>query len=289
MEQTGISIIQTGAITASTAGKSKSVGIPFNPSSSIQTATKKFKIPWLSNLMREDASGWKTLCIAVSEAIGTAILVFVGCTGCIGSLGVHPNVMQISLAFGLGAMIAIQCIGHISGAHINPSITVAALILGKVSLPMTFLYICSQCIGGLIGFGLIRVITPVQLMYTAQGAGDTFCMTDIHADLTTLQGAMTEVLATGLLVFFACGLWDCRNAANTDSAPMRVGFCITVLCLIFIPYTGCSLNPARTLGPAIWNGYWTNHWVFWIGPIGGAIVSSLLYRCLFLCKTTESE
>lgn len=58
--------------------------------------------------MREDASGWKTLCIAVSEAIGTAILVFVGCTGCIGSLGVHPSVMQISLAFGLGAMIAIQ-------------------------------------------------------------------------------------------------------------------------------------------------------------------------------------
>lgn len=58
--------------------------------------------------MREDASGWKTLCIAVSEAIGTAILVFVGCTGCIGSLGVHPNLMQISLAFGLGAMIAIQ-------------------------------------------------------------------------------------------------------------------------------------------------------------------------------------
>ncbi|XP_043602535.1 aquaporin AQPAe.a-like isoform X2 [Bombus pyrosoma] len=241
MEQTGISIIQTSAITASTAGKSKSVGIPFNPSSSIQTATKKFKIPWLSNLMREDASGWKTLCIAVSEAIGTAILVFVGCTGCIGSLGVHPNVMQISLAFGLGAMIAIQ------------------------------------------------VITPVQLMYTAQGAGDSFCMTDIHTDLTTLQGAMAEVLATGLLVFFACGLWDCRNAANTDSAPMRLGFCITVLCLIFIPYTGCSLNPARTLGPAIWNGYWTNHWVFWIGPIGGAIVSSLLYRCLFLCKTTESE
>lgn len=135
----------------------------------------------------------------------------------------------------------------------------------------------------------LQVITPVQLMYTAQGAGDSFCMTDIHTDLTTLQGAMAEVLATGLLVFFACGLWDCRNAANTDSAPMRLGFCITVLCLIFIPYTGCSLNPARTLGPAIWNGYWTNHWVFWIGPIGGAIVSSLLYRCLFLCKTTESE
>lgn len=135
----------------------------------------------------------------------------------------------------------------------------------------------------------LQVITPVQLMYTAQGAEDSFCMTDIHTDLTTLQGAMAEVLATGLLVFFACGLWDCRNAANTDSAPIRLGFCITVLCLIFIPYTGCSLNPARTLGPAIWNGYWTNHWVFWIGPIGGAIVSSLLYRCLFLCKTTESE
>ncbi|XP_054006937.1 aquaporin AQPcic-like [Hylaeus anthracinus] len=288
MEQSGVSIITSNGVTENSVGKSRSIGITLRSSSSIQAAKEKLKSPWLSNLMSENASGWDTLMIGLAEVIGTAILVFIGCTGCIGSMGFTPTVVQISLTFGLAVMIAIQCIGHISGAHINPAITLAALILGKKSLPMSVLYIAAQCFGSLIGYGLLKAMTPVELMYaTTLDDADSFCMTEIHKGLSPLQGFVAETIATAILVFFACGLWDHRNSSNTDSAPIRFGLCVTVLCFVFIPYTGCSLNPARTLGPAIWNGYWSHHWIFWLAPFSGAVIASLLYRCLFLPKRSQ--
>lgn len=291
MEQGGVSVIPISTITDNSVGKSKNIaGIAQRSSSTIQAAKEKLKSPWLSNLMKEDATGWETLTLTLAEVIGTAILVFIGCTGSIGSLGINPSVLQVSLTFGLAVMVAIQCVGHVSGAYINPSITVAALILGKKSLPMCLLYIGAQCLGGLIGYGLLRVITPLELMYTTpETDSSSFCMTDVHVNLTSFQGVMSEFIATGILIFFTCGLWDCRNSKNTDSVPIRFGLCITMLCLVFIPFTGCSLNPARTLGPAVWNGYWINHWVYWLGPIGGAIVAALLYRCLFVCNRAQND
>ncbi|XP_043263262.1 aquaporin AQPcic-like [Colletes gigas] len=290
MEQSGISIITSNGATENSVGKSRSIGITLRTSSSIQAAKKKLKSSWLSSLIAEDATGWDTLIIGLAEMIGTAILVFIGCTGCIGSLNVVPSIFQISLTFGLAVMIAIQCIGHISGAHINPAITVAALILGKKSLPMAVLYIAAQCLGSLIGYSLLKAITPAELMFASTpDKANSFCMTEINEKLSVPQGFMAEMIGTGILVFFACGLWDHRNASNTDSVPMRFGFCVTVLCIIFIPYTGCSLNPARTLGPAVWNGYWSHHWIFWLAPITGALVASLLYRCLFLSNRGQSS
>lgn len=280
MEQTGISIIPTTTIADNTVGKSKSIGISLRPNS-LQAAKEKLKTPWLSNLLKEDATGWETLLFALAEMIGTAILVFIGCTGCIASLKLTPTVLQISLTFGLAVMIAIQSIGHISGAHINPSITIAAMILGKKSLPMTLIYIFAQCVGALLGYGLLKLITPEPLIYSAKDETSTFCVNLVHTDLSIFRGFMAEFIGTAILVLFACGVWDSRNARNTDSTSLRFGLCISVLCMIFIPYTGCSLNPARSLSPAIWNGSWENHWLFWVAPISGSIVASIIYRFLF--------
>ncbi|KAG7212269.1 hypothetical protein KM043_012598 [Ampulex compressa] len=218
MEQSGISIISPTGITESTVGKSKSIGITLRSSSSIQNAKEKLKAPWLQKLVKEDTTVWDSVLVALGEAIGTAILVFLGCTGCVGSMGVTPPIMQISLTFGFAVMIAIQCVGHISGAHINPAITVAALILGKKSLPMAALYIVAQCLGGLMGYGLLKVITPYDLLNNGSPEkAASFCMTDIHVDMSITQGFLAEVLATGILVFFACGVWDSRNERNSDS------------------------------------------------------------------------
>ncbi|XP_076651922.1 aquaporin AQPcic-like [Halictus rubicundus] len=283
MEQGGVSIITPTGITENSVGKSKTIGITFSSRPSLQAAKEKLKTPWLRNLMKEDATGWEILMSALAELVGTALLVFIGCTGCIGSLGVAPSVVQLSLTFGLAVLTAIQCVGHISGAHINPCITLAAMVLGTKSLPMTAVYILAQCIGALVGYGFLVLITPQELIYSSTpDTGASFCMTDVNANLSTMQGFTAEALATGILVLFACGIWDHRNSRNSDSVPIRFGLCITVLCIVFIPYTGCSLNPARTLGPAVWNGYWSNHWVFWLGPITGALVASLMYRLLFL-------
>ncbi|XP_017881501.1 aquaporin-like [Ceratina calcarata] len=289
MEQGGISIIPSSGMVDSTLEKSKSIGITVRTSTGFQAAKEKLKTPWLTNLMREDASGWETLTIAIAEVIGTGILVFLGCGGCIASLGIEPQTLQIAMTFGLAVMIAIQSVGHISGAHINPSITTAALILGKLSLPMTILYIGSQCVGSMLGFAIIKMMTPSELMWSKAGQTESFCVTVVSDKVALLNGVLAEIVATGILVFFACGLWDCRNAKNTDSVPIRFGFCIVALCLVFIPYSGCSLNPARSFGPALWTGNWKHHWVYWVGPLTGAIISSLLYRCLFNAKPEDCE
>lgn len=113
-------------------------------------------------------------------------------------------------------------------------------------------------------------------------------MTDVNHHLSSIDGLVAEALATGILAFFACSVWDSRNAKNTDSVGIRFGLCVTVLCLAFVPYTGCSMNPARTLAPAVWNRYWPNHWIYWLGPIAGAIIAASIYRCLFSVKNQEN-
>lgn len=291
MEQGGISIITPPGITENTVGKStKNIGLALRSNAGIRSAKEKLKTPWLRNIMKEEMPILETILVLLAEIIGTAILVFIGCMGCVGSMGVVPPIAQISLTFGFAVMIAIQSVGHISGAHINPSITVATLILGHKSLPMAGLYIFAQCLGAIFGYGMIKVITPTG--YLHGGDPDTtgsFCVTDVHPSMSVSQGLLAEIIATAILVFFACGLWDPRNEKNSDSVSIRFAFCITVLCFIFAPYTGCSLNPARSIAPAIWNGYWKNHWVFWVGPIFGAILATLLYRYIFWPNTKDNE
>lgn len=120
----------------------------------------------------------------------------------------------------------------------------------------------------------------------------TFCTTHMNEDykeLTVVHGLVTEALATGIFVFFACSIWDSRNAKNSDSVPIKFGLTITMLAFAFVPYSGCSLNPARSFGPAVWNNYWQDHWIYWLGPIGGSIIATLIYRCLFSPKRKNQE
>ncbi|XP_011633988.1 aquaporin AQPAe.a-like isoform X1 [Pogonomyrmex barbatus] len=287
MEQNGISIISPSD--ENSVRKSKSIGITFRSNGTILSMKEKLKAPWLKKT-EEDGTCWDKFLTILGELIGTAILIFLGCMACLGSmkpytLGIGPSTIQISFAFGLAVMVAIQCVGHISGAHLNPAVTVAAVILGKKTFLMAGYYIIAQCLGSLLGFGLLKAITPPHLVHGGDSETRNFCVTQINGNLGVGHGIAAEAFATGILAFFACGSWDSRNAKNTDSTALKFGLCVTVLCLAFIPHTGCSLNPARTFGPALWNMSWNAHWVYWLGPIGGAIISAVIYRCLFLSKT----
>lgn len=285
MEQNGISIISPPGVTETSAGKSKSIGITFRTNGAIQTAKERLKAPWLKKT--EEDSTWDKSLAVLGELIGTAILVFLGCVACLGSMkpytsGDGPSVIHISFAFGLAVMVAVQCVGHISGAHLNPAITIASVIVGKKCLIMAGFYVIAQCLGALLGFGLLKMITPPMLTHDGDASTiNRFCTNDINANLSVGHGIGAEALATGVFVFFACSIWDSRNAKNTDSVALRFGLCITVLCLAFIPHSGCSMNPARSFGPAVWNGYWNHHWIYWLGPIVGSIISASIYRCLF--------
>lgn len=135
------------------------------------------------------------------------------------------------------------------------------------------------------------MITPGNLVHAGDPSkSNSFCVTDIDESVLDIgRGIATEILATGIFAFFACGSWDSRNAKNSDSLALKFGLCITALCLAFIPHTGCSLNPARTFGPAVWTGHWDHHYIYWLGPIGGAVIAAVIYRWLFSPKTKDQD
>lgn len=116
-----------------------------------------------------------------------------------------------------------------------------------------------------------------------------FCVTDLHSELSAIQGLLLEGISTAILMLVACAVWDSRNVKNTDSVPIRFGLTVAALALAFGPYTGCSMNPARSLAPALWNNQWSHHWIYWFGPIGGALLSSFMYKTIFGLKNNTQD
>ncbi|XP_057318590.1 aquaporin AQPcic-like [Microplitis mediator] len=233
---------------------------------------------------------WDTFLSGMAELVGTAMLVFLGCGGCIGSLGVVPSHLQITLTFGLAVMIVIQCFGHISHAHVNPAMTVGSVVLGMKSISEATVYIVAQNLGGILGYGLLKLSTPTGLLSSGDPeAASTFCVTMVNPKVSGAQGFMVEMMATMTLMLIACAVWDRRNASNTDSTAIRFGLGVTCLATIFGPYTGCSMNPARSFAPAIWNNSWSGHWIYWFGPISGAAIAASLYRLVFGIKADSQD
>lgn len=126
-------------------------------------------------------------------------------------------------------------------------------------------------------------MTPRDKLLTAGkiDQDDMFCVTDLHPDLSAIQGLVVEGIATAVLMLVVCSVWDSRNEKNTDSVSIKFGLTVAVLATAVGPYTGCSMNPARSFGPALWNNQWRHHWVYWFGPIGGALIFSFMYRIIF--------
>lgn len=120
---------------------------------------------------------------------------------------------------------------------------------------------------------------------------DLFCVTDLHADLSAIQGLVLEGMATVVLMLVVSSVWDARNEKNSDSVPIKFGIAVTLLAITVGPFTGCSMNPARSFAPALWNNQWKHHWIYWFGPIGGALISSFMYRTIFGVsdKSVEEE
>ncbi|KAK0176339.1 hypothetical protein PV328_000484 [Microctonus aethiopoides] len=284
MEQGTISIVTPNSVTENANGKTKAT-ITL-PSASRITNAARIKAPRLKSLLQDECSAWELTKSGLAELIGTAMLVFLGCMGCVGSLGNQPALLQVSFVFGLTVMLILQSIGHISGGHINPAITIGAVVMGKKSLMAASVYIFAQCLGGVLGYGLLKIVTPQALLFGKDGPLTTssFCITDLHVDISIIQGLLGEIIATAILMFMTCAVWDARNEKNTDSVAIKFGLTISVLCLAIGPYTGCSLNPARSLAPAIWNNYWSHHWIYWFGPIGGSLLASVAYLSIFSPK-----
>lgn len=170
--------------------------------------------------------------IFLAELIGTGMLLFMGCAGCLGWAG-EKNELQMVLNFGLVIMIIIQIFGAVSGAHINPAITVTALIYKKVTAPMALVYVSAQLLGAFMGFGLLKVLTPSHIFASNEGSSG-HCMTMPHADVTIVQALAIEFIGTMVLLLILCSLWDPRNSHTHDSLSLRFGLAVSSLAFTIV-------------------------------------------------------
>jgi len=222
-------------------------------------------------------SAFDKICAILAEVIGTGLLVFIGCMSVCSFDAAGNPLLNIALAFGLAIMIGAQSVGHISGGHFNPAVSVAAMIYRVIDIPMGAAYIVAQLVGGTLAYGVLKIVMTDKM----QSGPDGVCVTKVNNDLTMAEGFLVEFLATGILIWVICGFWDPRNAKKTDSTPLKAGLTVAILVMVAGPFTGGSLNPARSFGPALWTGDWEDHWVYWVAPTLGGAVFSLLYKSVF--------
>ncbi|EEB15451.1 Aquaporin-4, putative [Pediculus humanus corporis] len=215
--------------------------------------------------------------------IGTATLVFLGCLGVCKGLGQPGDHMGVVLSFGLAVFIAVQITCNNSGSHVNPAVTVMSLFFKKLNFPMAAVYILGQLIGAVIGYGLLKAVNPSNLLHANGFEEYGVCTTVPHPEISAARALLAEFLFTSILLLVVCSAWDPRNS-HFESLSLKFGFTVFSLAYAGAAYSGCSMNPARSFGPAIWNQTWKDHWVYWVGPILAGLVWGFTYTRFFCPK-----
>ena len=215
----------------------------------------------------------------VAEFIGTFTLIFIGA----GSVVINPgNLVAVALAFGSVVVAFVYAYGHISGAHINPAVTLALLIAGEIKFTAAIGYWIVQFAGGILGAYALKGVLPVN--------GD-LGVTILATNVTPINGLIVEIILTFFLVNTIFNTAVNRKAGNF--AGLAIGLTLVFCILVGGPLTRASLNPARTLGPAIAAGaehaQWGNIWLYFVGPFIGAVLAALLYIGVLKDKGAETE
>jgi aquaporin Z len=216
----------------------------------------------------------------IAELIGTMVLVLFGC----GSAAIAGSVLGnlgIALAFGLSIVAMAYVIGDISGCHVNPAVSIGMWIDGRMETKDLIMYIVFQCIGAIIGIAILAVIinsAPSLGGYMATGLGQNGFGSASSVGLNVVGAIIVEIILTFVFVFTVLGVT--KKAENGAVAGIVIGLTLAFVHILGIPLTGTSVNPARSLAPALFLGGQALQqvWVFILAPIVGAVIASLLYK-----------
>ena len=223
----------------------------------------------------------------ILECIGTIVLVLFGC----GTAVITGDVVATSLAFGLAIVAMAHAIGPVSGCHINPAVSLAMLITGKLSKKDFVCYVLSQIIGGIIGAGILYAILKSSNLGVAN-LGTNGYAANSGVGLTLLSAILVEVILTFVFIYTILGVTNDKSKGNV--AGLVIGLTLAFVHLIGIKLTGTSVNPARSLGPALFAGgeALKQVWVFIVAPLLGSVLASVAYMTLNVEKekaTVEAE
>jgi aquaporin Z len=216
----------------------------------------------------------------VAEFVGTMVLVLLGCGSAV-LAGSAIGFVGISFAFGLAVVAMAYTIGGISGCHINPAISLAMLASGKLGVKDTIGYIGSQCIGAIAGSGILYVIALGKPGYSlASGLGQNGYDLASPANFSMTSAFVAEVVLT--LVFVLVVFGSTSDKAPKGFAGLSIGLGLVLVHLVGIPITGTSVNPARSLGPALIVGgtALSQLWLFLFAPIIGGLLAAGIWRLI---------
>jgi len=258
-------------------------------------------LPSLPKLIDYEEDQWPSVWRgAAAEFFATMIFIFIG-TGsvvaCKAELGFAnigvPSIILISLAHGFCIMVLVYAVGEVSGGHINPAVTWACLFTGKISVVRAIVYILVQLFGSIVGSSLLRSMLSQSII-----AGSGMGTHGLNSKLTVQQGFWAEVIFSFIFIFvvfataispFAGKFTPLRGDAGSGKSygpgkltPFAVGMTILILHTVGIKFTGASMNPARSFGPALVNNKWANQWIYWAGPLVGSTFAAIIAQVIFL-------
>ena len=225
--------------------------------------------------------------------VGTFVLTFLGCgTAMFLGCATPAGVVGTAIAFGLSVVAMAYTIGGISGCHINPAITLGVALSGRMSWKDALGYWCGQIIGGIIAgallLALVNIVTP-SACGIAEGMIGLGCNGVANAG-GPLGACLVEIIATFLFVLVVLGTTDEKVGAG-NFAGLAIGLTLILIHLVCINLTGTSVNPARSIGPAIFAGGQAlcDLWVFIVAPLIGAALSALVWKCFSCDKCCKKD
>ena len=221
-----------------------------------------------------------------AELIGTCTLVVLGCgtamlVGCDAASG--GGYILTALAFGLAIVAMAYCIGNISGCHINPAVSLGVLLSGGMSGKDFVSYVIAQCLGALLGSGLLALIFSMGGVTDMTGGFGTNGLAGVNG--SAAAGLIVEIMLTFIFVTCILGVTS-KKAGHGSFGGLVIGLTLTGVHILGIGLTGTSVNPARSIGPAVVAAFAGNAaplaslWVFIVGPLVGAALAAVVYKAL---------
>jgi aquaporin Z len=222
----------------------------------------------------------------LAEFLGTLILVLMGCGSAViagpnGMTGV--GILGIAFAFGLSVLAMAYTIGHISGCHINPAISIGMVMVGRMGIGEAILYIIAQVLGAIAGACILLLIASGKegFILAVNGLGQNGYDAASPGHYNLMSGFITETAFTFIFLLVVFGSTSTKNI-NSGFAGIAISLCLVLIHIVGIPVTGVSVNPARSIGPALLVGgiAMNQLWLFIVAPVLGSVMSAITWNYL---------